>query len=430
MPGDNYYHAFPNLYTIRGTSPRPVDAWIDSLDQMRRRAPEHLVPSHTIPLRGRENILGALTRYRDAIQWVRDRVVAGANAGMRLEPLVESIGLPPAVASDPALAPLYGQVDWSARAIYTNHLGWFDGSPEALYPMPERDQAARTVAMMGGAERLWTAIDGSARTDPRWALHLLTLLRNSGLAVETPGERWALTSATALESLAATVGNSNGRGYLLESALGLRHGAPPLPTPRASAAILDAVPMATVFHVMASRLLPELSAGVHESVRFDLTDSHETFFLTIRNGVLEVAKTASSVSRCISSLYFSLTRTSTSPNTRSRGPSESTATSTSSPSVTPKRSASSGCMWMCRRRADQPLGELQRALGPLERDGRRASRVTRLADRRIDAELELVGARDLHLTALAQRSEHAHALEAAAGPDHGHALLGRVLPRL
>ena len=91
-------------------------------------------------------------------------------------------------------------------------------------------------------------------------------------------------------SVAATVGNSNGRGYLLESAYGRRHGVPPLPTPRASAAVLDRVPMATVFHVMASRLLPELSSGVHESVRFDLTDSHETFFLTIRNGVLEVAK--------------------------------------------------------------------------------------------------------------------------------------------
>ena len=241
-------------------------------------------------MHGRENILGALTRYRDAIQWVRDRVVAGANAGMRLEPLVESIGLPPAVASDPALAPLYGQVDWSARAIYTNQLGWFDGSPEALYPLPERDQAARTVAMMGGAERLWSTIDASVRSDPRWALHLLTLLRNGGVAAETPGGRWALASATALESLAATVGNSNGRGYLLESALGRRRGVPPLPTPRASAAILDAVPMATVFRVMASRLLPELSAGVHESVRFDLTDSHETFFLTIRNGVLEVAQ--------------------------------------------------------------------------------------------------------------------------------------------
>jgi glyoxylase-like metal-dependent hydrolase (beta-lactamase superfamily II) len=41
LPGDNYYAAFPNLYTLRGTSPRPIRAWIDSLDahaQARPRA--------------------------------------------------------------------------------------------------------------------------------------------------------------------------------------------------------------------------------------------------------------------------------------------------------------------------------------------------------------------------------------------------------
>ncbi len=289
LPGDNYYRAFPNLYTIRGTSPRPVDAWIDSLDRMRRRAPEHLVPSHTVPVHGADNVRAALTRYRDAIQWVRDRVVAGANAGTRLEPIVESIGVPPSLASDPALAPLYGQVDWSARAIYMNHLGWFDGSPEALYPLPERERAARTVAMMGGAERLWSEAERSRQRDPRWTLHLLTLLRDAGLADESTGGRWARTSADALEALAATVGNSNGRGYLLESAYVRRNGATAMPTPRASAAVLDAVPLATIFRVMASRLQPELAVGVHESVRFEFSDTRESFVLTVRHGVLEVA---------------------------------------------------------------------------------------------------------------------------------------------
>jgi glyoxylase-like metal-dependent hydrolase (beta-lactamase superfamily II) len=46
LPGDNWYRAFPNLYTIRGSRPRPVDAWIASLDAMRRRQPDVLIPSH------------------------------------------------------------------------------------------------------------------------------------------------------------------------------------------------------------------------------------------------------------------------------------------------------------------------------------------------------------------------------------------------
>ena len=43
LPGDNYYQSFPNLYTIRGSSPRPIRDWIRSLDSMRRLNPKYLV---------------------------------------------------------------------------------------------------------------------------------------------------------------------------------------------------------------------------------------------------------------------------------------------------------------------------------------------------------------------------------------------------
>ncbi|CAN0581362.1 unnamed protein product, partial [Ectocarpus sp. 12 AP-2014] len=32
--GDNFYHAFPNLYAIRGTPYRDFDAWADTMDQL------------------------------------------------------------------------------------------------------------------------------------------------------------------------------------------------------------------------------------------------------------------------------------------------------------------------------------------------------------------------------------------------------------
>lgn len=70
MPGDNYYNAFPNLYTIRGTTPRPIRAWIQSLDDMRKLQPEFLVPSHTEPVIGKELVAEQLTAYRDGITWV------------------------------------------------------------------------------------------------------------------------------------------------------------------------------------------------------------------------------------------------------------------------------------------------------------------------------------------------------------------------
>jgi len=285
MPGDNYYRAFPNLYTIRGTTPRPVDAWIASLDAMRRRAATVLVPSHTVPVRGRDEVASALTRYRDGIQWVRDRVVAAANRGDDVDTIAESVGLPPHLANDAALAPLYGQIDWSARAIYGNQLGWFDGRAETLYPLARADRARRMIDAMGGPDAVWQNV-GSA-DDPRWALSLLGLLDDAGIDT-TAGARWALAKADALEALATGIGNSNGRGYLLESAHELRVGPFEPPVPRPPEALIDSIPIAAFFQIMETRLIPERSIDTHESVVFEFADTDERFVLTVRRGIAEV----------------------------------------------------------------------------------------------------------------------------------------------
>ena len=86
IAADDFYGAFPNLYTIRGTTPRPVDDWIRSIDKIRGLKPEHLVPCHTIPVKGEKEINTTLTNYRDAIQWVRMRPSGGQTRGMTSTP--------------------------------------------------------------------------------------------------------------------------------------------------------------------------------------------------------------------------------------------------------------------------------------------------------------------------------------------------------
>ncbi len=286
LPGDNVYRAFPNLYTIRGTRPRPVDEWIASLDAMRRLAPEHLVPSHTAPLHGQDEIAATLTTYRDGIQWVRDGVVRGANAGRSLDELASSIQLPEHLRASPFLAETYGQIDWSARAIYTNALGWFDGAPEALYPPPARDTARREVELMGGAD----AVLAAARTaldahDPRWATHLLAKLRTAGA-----GERGAVDEAfaRALRDIAAGTTNTNGRAYLLESAYETEHGVERAADSNPDDEALAPIPLELFFRTMATRLDADAALAVHESAQWRFTDTGERFVVTIRRGVAEV----------------------------------------------------------------------------------------------------------------------------------------------
>lgn len=155
MPGDNYYRAFPNLYTIRGTTPRPIRSWIQSLDDMRKLEPEFLVPSHTEPLIGKELVAEQLTAYRDGITWVYVETIRvrppvlpapapavsvstpdptdshptdirsislrhahihqGANEGKSMDEIASTVGLPAHLRDNDALDELYGQIDWCVR---------------------------------------------------------------------------------------------------------------------------------------------------------------------------------------------------------------------------------------------------------------------------------------------------------------------------
>jgi len=288
LPGDNFYAAFPNLYTIRGARPRPINEWIQSLDAMRAKSPLHLVPSHTLPIAGEARIRGALTDYRDAIQWLRDEVVRGANAGLILSQIVEGMKLPAHLARSPYLAELYGQLDWSAGAYYMNELGWFDGSPESLYSPPEVELAKREVALFGGADKLRAhAKQLVSEGEARFAVHFLSRLVLSGLihASERPAVDAEL--AEALRRVAAGVANSNGRAYLLESAAELDHAARPELVRRVDPAIADSLPVRAFFEQMPSRLIVA-RADVHESLEININEPPAQYVITIRHGVAEL----------------------------------------------------------------------------------------------------------------------------------------------
>ena len=290
ISGDNFYWSFPNLYTLRGASPRPVDEWIASLDAMRALDPEHLAPCHNKPLHGKQEIRAALTDYRDAIQWVRDATVRGANQGLSMDELAESIALPEHLAQQEFNKQFYGQVDWSVRAIYTNNLGWFDGRAETLYTLPAGDTAAREVELMGGADAVLALADKALQdNDLRWAAHLLAKLRKSN-PDDAVQARATEKLAAAYERLAETTFNTNGRAYLLETAHELRNGLAAPDTPEINPRLAESISLDHIFAIMASKLDPERAMDVHESVLFKFTDLDEQYVVTVRRGVAEVVR--------------------------------------------------------------------------------------------------------------------------------------------
>jgi len=219
LPGDNFYRAFPNIVAIRGVPIRRADHWYESLEKMIAEGPEYLVPSHTRPIIGANNVTAALTAYHDGIKSVYDQTIDGMNRGLRPDELAETVKLPPELANNPYLQEYYGTVPWAVRAIYTFHLGWFDGNATNLFPLPNKDRSRRIIDMVGGEEKiLQNARSALGQADYQWAAELADYI----LAINEKQPDAMQVKAEALRVLADEQISANARNWYLTAAKALR----------------------------------------------------------------------------------------------------------------------------------------------------------------------------------------------------------------
>ncbi len=175
--GDNYYGCWPNLTAIRGGQYRDVAQWIASLDRLRAYSAEALLPGHTRPILGRAEVAEVLATFRDALDFVLTETLACMDRGLGIEETVAAVQLPAQFRDIAYLREFYGTVAWSVRGIYAGYLGWFDGNPTHLNPLPPAERAARMIDQMGGRGAVAGAVNAAlAAGDAQWALELADLL--------------------------------------------------------------------------------------------------------------------------------------------------------------------------------------------------------------------------------------------------------------
>jgi glyoxylase-like metal-dependent hydrolase (beta-lactamase superfamily II)/cyclopropane fatty-acyl-phospholipid synthase-like methyltransferase len=148
FPGDLYYSGFPMLSTPMRTD-RPVLAWAESVERMRALHPEHLVPSHSRPVSGVDEIDSVLANYSRAIRYVHDETVNGINAGLPLEQIRNNVKLPSDLAVLPYLQERYGKVAWSVNGIFRQNTGWYSFDPTDLNPGPRKHLREALVDAVG-----------------------------------------------------------------------------------------------------------------------------------------------------------------------------------------------------------------------------------------------------------------------------------------
>ena len=306
MPGDNIYKAFPNIYTIRGTTYRSFKSWYTSLEKMMALEPEILIPSHGTPINGKEEISRVLSNYRDAIKYVHDQMMRNLNSGLSPLEAARKIKLPENLARDPHLFELYGTIEWSARNLFNGYFGWFDGNPTNLYPFTKEEYSEKLLTLIP-EEQLISELDKAlAEEDSQWALYISDLLIDSGKV----SEQILAKKAAALKNLGDSAYNPNAVSFYRSTYAELTNSTSDKVFITGDSQIepnlLGQLDVLMFLETMAIRLDPIKVSGIADAKYVKFTDLDEVWKLRLENSVFTYEKVSSTVEHDIemSSLTF------------------------------------------------------------------------------------------------------------------------------
>ncbi|HWQ35371.1 MAG TPA: alkyl sulfatase dimerization domain-containing protein [Blastocatellia bacterium] len=281
----------PNIHTLRGTSFRDPVKWFRSIDALRSFKAEHLVPAHGQPVSGADKVEEVLRMYRGGIQFVHDQTIRYMNKGLTPDELANTVKFPPHLANfKPYLREYYGTVKHSVRQIYQGYLGWFEGDPVELDPVPRAESARRHVALMGGRDRvLAEARKADESGDAQWAAELATYL----IRIDHNDKEARQVKATAFRKLGYAQMNINWRNWYLMSARELEGTLDLAQLSKAIAQVFSSPDLVAAFPARAwvegfsIRLKAEQTNEVQMTMGFVFPDVNESYALEIRRGVAQ-----------------------------------------------------------------------------------------------------------------------------------------------
>ena len=301
-------HHLHNVYTPRGAQVRDALAWSAQINESIKLFGHRLdiqFASHHWPIWGRQRAVDYLEKQRDLYKYIHDQTLRLANKGFNKEEIAERVDLPPSLGQEFYNRGYYGTVHHNTRAIYVKYLGFFDGNPSNLYPLPPTKSAARYLDYMGGADEVVAKAKVSfSAGDYRWVAEVL----NHVVMADPEHIEGRALLADTLEQLGYQCESAPWRNFYLCGALELREGLPESRAFNASGGIAAGMPIENFFQVLAVRLLPEAALDLELSIELVFTDLDCRYLLSIRNSVLNYFKDPSNaepqVSLTIASMDF------------------------------------------------------------------------------------------------------------------------------
>ncbi|OOG11043.1 alkyl/aryl-sulfatase [Pseudomonas sp. C9] len=284
---ENATQMMHNILTPRGAQVRDAKAWAQYLDSSLARYGDKsdvLFAQHNWPTWGGERIRTFLADQRDMYAFLNDRTLHLLNQGLTPLEVADAIKkLPGTLDQKWYTRGYYGSLSFNVRAVYQRYLGFYDGNPANLNPLPPVETAKRSVEAMGGQAAVLEKMYASmAKGDYRWAAQLGNQLLFAD--PENPDARKA--QAETLEQMGYQSENATWRNMYLTGAMELRNGVPAHAGSSVSGDMVRAMSPEMFFDFLAIRLDSDKAVGHDMTLNWTFEDQNKDFTLTLRNGVL------------------------------------------------------------------------------------------------------------------------------------------------
>jgi alkyl sulfatase BDS1-like metallo-beta-lactamase superfamily hydrolase len=284
---ENCCHTLHNTYTLRGAQIRDPHAWSQYLGETIERwgaKTEVLYGMHHWPVWGSDRAVDLLSKGRDAYGFINDETLRLANHGFGPVEIAEMVKLPDVLDRHWALRGYYGTLNHNVKATYVKYLGWFDGNPATLYPLPPEDGAKKYLEFMGGADAvLEKARAAYDQGEYRWVAEVV----NHVVFAEPDNTAARELQADTLEQLGYQSEAGTWRNLYLTGAQELRGGTPDVKLPSsASEDSIKAMSLDLFFNYMGVRLNGAKAGGNDVTLNWVFTDTGEKVLLRLSNGTL------------------------------------------------------------------------------------------------------------------------------------------------
>lgn len=284
---ENAVRTMHNLYTLRGAQVRDSQKWAEYLNQsidLYGSDTQVVFASHGWPTWGNQQDIDFLEKQRDMYKYLHDQTLRLANEGYTMNEIAEQVKLPQSLAQTWYDRGYYGTVNHNVKAVYQKYLGWFDGNPAHLNPLPPVEESKKMVEYMGGEDAvIQRAQQDYDKGNYRWVAEVM----NYVVFANPDNQKAKDLEANAFEQLGYQAESAPWRNFYLTGAQELRNGVHPMgPGATATADIIRAMTPEMIFDYMAIRLNGPKADGKVITLNMVFPDVHQQYVLQLKNSVL------------------------------------------------------------------------------------------------------------------------------------------------